>query len=81
MRTTIDLPDALFIALKRRALELRQSFKELVENALRKELSQSEEAIRPVKKKIRWVTVRGTLPDIDIASRTQMSQWIEDQKQ
>ena len=41
MKTTVDLPDDLFIAAKRRAAELRQPLRALIERGLRAELERS----------------------------------------
>src|SRR5205814_9626611 len=72
MKTTIELPDELFVAAKKRAAELRCSLKSLIERGLRNELRQSR-APRPRRRKIRWVTVRGGLaPGLDVADRESM---------
>src|SRR5215471_6019149 len=63
MGTTIDLPDELLTAAKKRAAELRCSLQELLERGLRHELSVAP-ATRPRRsRRIRWVTVRGGLPN------------------
>ena len=41
MKTTVDLPDDLFIAAKKRAAELRQPLQALIERGLRAELERS----------------------------------------
>jgi hypothetical protein len=38
MKTTVDIPDELFVAAKKRAAELRQPLRELIERGLRAEL-------------------------------------------
>jgi hypothetical protein len=77
MRTTIDLPDELLIAAKKRAAELRCSLRELFERGLRHELSAAR-ATRPRRKRtIRWVTVRGGLPPgLDLSDRERMHDWL-----
>jgi len=55
MGTTIDLPDELLTAAKKRAAELRCSLQELLERGLRHELSVAP-ATRPRRsRRIRWV--------------------------
>jgi hypothetical protein len=76
MKTTIELPDDLLIAAKKRAAETRTTLRELVERGLRREL-QGDGNQRPRKRrKIRWVTSKGGLPPgLDISSREKMYEW------
>jgi hypothetical protein len=71
MKTTVELPDDLFIAAKQRAAELRQPLRALIERGLRAELGRSAVAAggaKPVA--IRWVTVPGGLPaGVDLSGR------------
>ena len=77
MKTTIELPDELFVAAKKRAAELRCSLKALIERGLRAELQQPRRAARQRRRRIRWVTVRGGLaPGLDVADRESMYRWI-----
>jgi hypothetical protein len=75
MKTTLDLPDELLIAAKKRAAEQRRPLRALVEQGLRAQLSR-----RPSNKKskrVRWVTVPGGLPDqLDLANRESMHEWL-----
>lgn len=77
MKTTIELPDDLLIAAKKRAAELRCSLRVLVERGLRRELG-ARSVRHPAKpKKIRWVTVRGALPpELDLRDRAAMHDWL-----
>jgi hypothetical protein len=77
VKTTIELPDELLIAAKKRAAELRCSLRTLVERGLRHELA-SGRPRRPGRKRvIRWVTVRGGLPPgLDLSDRAAMHDWI-----
>jgi hypothetical protein len=76
MKTTIELPDELFVAAKKRAAELRCSLKALIERGLRAELRQPRRAARR-RRRIRWVTVRGGVPPgMDVADRESMYRWI-----
>lgn len=69
-KTTIELPEELFIAAKRGAAERRTTLKTLIERGLRRELRQPEARRN---KPIRWVTVDGGLPKgIDVADRAAM---------
>jgi len=77
MKTTIELPDELFVAAKKRAAELRCSLKSLIERGLRHELRQPPRPARPRRRRIRWVTVRGGVPPgMDVADRESMYRWI-----
>ena len=71
MKTTMDLPDELFVAAKKRAADERRPLRDLVARGLRRELQAPSpaRAARP----IRWVTVKGGLPEgLDVADRASM---------
>lgn len=71
MKTTLDLPDDLFIAAKKRAADERRSLRDLVTSGLRAELRRGRRAPAPVR--IRWVTVAGELPGgVDLSDRDAM---------
>ena len=71
MKTTLDLPDELFVAAKKRAADERRSLRDLVAAGLRAQLQPARSA-RQVKA-IEWVTVKGGLPPgVDIADRDAM---------
>lgn len=77
MKTTIDLPDELFVAAKRRAAEDRTTLRALVERGLRAQLRRPRAARRRAKPAVAWVTVDGGLPDgLDLASRAAMHDWL-----
>jgi hypothetical protein len=81
MKTTIELPDDLFIAAKKRAAELREPLRALVERGLRAELGRRtpRRGLKP--KTIRWVTVAGGLPaGVDVADRAAMHDWLHRQR-
>ncbi len=72
MKTTIDLPDELFVAAKKRAAEERRPMRDLVARGLRAQLQRPARS-RRTPKAIRWVTVKGGLPaGVDIADREAM---------
>jgi len=76
MKTTIELPDDLFVAAKKRAAELRCTLRTLIERGLRKELQRPRSG-RHRRRRIRWVTVRGGFPPgMDVADRESMYRWI-----
>lgn len=80
MKTTIDLPDELLIAAKKRAAELRCSLRTLIERGLRQELSGQRRTARGTKRRIRWVTVPGGLPPgLDVRDRASMHEWLRRQ--
>jgi hypothetical protein len=72
MKTTIELPDALFVAAKKRAADERRPLREIVEEALRARLAEPTPAKRR-SARIRWVTAAGGLPPgIDVSNRAAM---------
>ena len=78
MKTTFDLPDRLFIAAKKQAAESRTTLRDLVARGLRHELRGRRRARRHA---IRWVTVRGGLPEgVDFSSRAAMHDWLRRQR-
>jgi hypothetical protein len=77
VKTTMDLPDELMIAAKKRAAELRCSLRTLVERGLRHELSVGRPKRTRKKRVIQWVTVRGGLPPgLDLSDRGAMHDWL-----
>lgn len=76
MKTTIELPDDLFVAAKKRAADERRPLRQIVEEALRAKLAQrTPTARRP--KPIRWVTAPGGLPaGMDVSNRAAMHEWL-----
>ena len=63
MKTTIDLPDDLFMAVKRRAAEDCTTVRAIVERGLRLQLRVPPPAARRAgAARIKWVTVDGGLP-------------------
>ena len=78
MKTTIDLPDDLFIAAKRRAAEERSTLRAIVERGLRAQLHPPR-ANRPRTRRsaIRWVGVDGGLPPgLNLGDRAAMHDWL-----
>ncbi len=77
MKTTIDLPEELLVAAKKKAAEERTSLRSLVTRGLRRELESGEpDRPRPVRP-IRIVTVDGGLPpSLDVADRAAMHEWL-----
>lgn len=78
MKTTVELPDDLLIAAKRRAAERRVPLRAVFEAGLRAELtSQRPRRPRGTRSRIRWVTVRGGLPEgCDVSNRARMHDWL-----
>ena len=76
MKTTIELPDELFIAAKKRAAETRTTLREIFERGLRRELGEAPQG-PPARRRIRWVTTKGGVPPgMDLADRTKMHEWL-----
>ena len=72
MKTTLDLPDELFVAAKKRAADERRPLRDLVASGLRAQL-QGRARGRRAAAAIAWVTVKGGLPpDMDVADRDAM---------
>jgi hypothetical protein len=78
MKTTVELPDALFVAVKKKAAEDRTTLRAILERALRRELGDRRgPRTRPPHGAIRWVTVKGGVPEgLDIADRAAMHDWL-----
>ena len=77
MKTTIELPDDLFIAAKKRAAESRTTLRALVERGLRRELRGERRSGPAARSSIRWVTVDGGLPPgVEPGDRASTSDWI-----
>ena len=80
MKTTVELPDELLIAAKRRAAETRTTLRRILERGLRRELA-APAANRAAKRKIRWVTAKGGLPPgLDVQDRAAMLEWLRRQQ-
>ncbi len=78
MKTTIDLPDDLFIAAKRRAVEERSTLRAIVERGLRAQLRRPRAGrTRTGRSAIRWVTVDGGVPPgLDLQDREATHDWL-----
>jgi hypothetical protein len=78
MKTTIELPDDLFIAVKRRAAEERSTVRAIVERGLRAQLGgRNDGRKRTGRRAIRWVTVDGGLPPgVAVGDRAAMHDWL-----
>ncbi len=76
MKTTVDLPDGLLIAAKKKAAEERLTLKVLIERGLRRQLAKAPEG-RSRGHAIRWITVNGGVPPgLDVRDRALMREWI-----
>jgi hypothetical protein len=81
MKTTIELPDDLLIAAKKRAAESRSTLREIFERGLRRELAGKRLVRRGRVPAIRWVTARGGLPPgVDVSDRVALHDWIRRQR-
>ena len=82
VKATVELPEDLMIAAKKRAAELRRPLRELVESGLRYELHRTRKTrARPKPIKISWVTVKGGLPTgLDMSDRGAMHEWLKHQR-
>jgi hypothetical protein len=76
MKTTLDLPDDLFVAAKQRAASERTTLRAIVERGLRAQLS-PKARLAPRRRKLRWVTVDGGIPaGVDLSDREAMHEWL-----
>lgn len=76
MKTTVDLPDELLIAAKKRAVDERLTLRELMIRALRRELEARRHSPRR-RRRIRWVVAPGGLPPgLDVADREKIYEWL-----
>lgn len=79
MKTTVELPDELFVAAKKMAAERRTTLRDLIERGLRRELKEPRNARKA--RRITWVTVDGGLPDqIDVANREDLYNWLREER-
>jgi hypothetical protein len=77
MKTTIELPDDLFVAAKRRAAEERTTLRAIVERGLRAQLRAPRRVRSRRRAAIRWITVKGGLPPgLDLRDRAAMHDWL-----
>ena len=77
MRTTVEIDDALLIRAKKRAAELRCTLRKLIQEALRTQLAKKTGKGKPQKRRIRWVTADGGIPEeAHIESREAMHEWL-----
>ena len=78
MKTTVELPDDLFVAAKRRAAEDRTTLRAIVERGVRAQLRRPRTGgKRAGRSAIRWVTVDGGLPPgLGLQDRAAMHEWL-----
>ena len=82
MKTTIELPDDLFIAAKRRAAEDRSTLRAIVERGVRAQLQRPRAGRkRTGRSAIRWVTVDGGVPrGLGLQDRAAMHDWLRSRR-
>lgn len=83
MKATVELPDDLVVAAKKRAAELRRPLRVLIERGLRAELGRGDAGREGRERKVTltWVTVDGGLPEgIDVTDRAAMHEWLRSQR-
>lgn len=79
MKTTVEIPDELLRAWKKKAVDQGTTLKDMWESLLRSSL-QAPQPERS-KRKIRWVTGKGGLPPgLDVSNRERMYDWLRGQK-
>ena len=79
MKTTIELPDDLFVVAKKAAVERRTTLRDLIERGLRRELTEPRRVRKT--RRITWVTVNGGLPpSVDLTNREDLYNWLRDER-
>ncbi len=77
MKTTIDLPEELLVAAKKKAAEERTTLRKLFTRGLRRELESDRPIAEHRTQRLEFVTVNGGLPaGIDVADRAAMREWL-----
>jgi hypothetical protein len=77
MKTTVEISDALFHAVKKKAANDRRSVRDLIESGLRRELARRSAVAKGKRRKLRLVTTPGGLPpDLDVTSREAIYAWL-----
>jgi hypothetical protein len=75
MRITVDIADDLLIRAKKRAVELRQPLRALIEEGLRNCLAAKPKPA-PAAGNITWVVATGGSPDgLDVSGRAALHEW------
>lgn len=76
MKTTIELPDALLIAAKKKAAELRVPLRALIEDGLRARMTERDQKVKR-RRRFRWITVPAGIPEgLDLRHRPAMHDWL-----
>ena len=79
MKTTVELPDDLFVKAKKRAAERRTTLRDLIERGLRRELAEHGKTRRP--RRITWITVDGGLPPgNDVSNCERLYDWLREER-
>ncbi len=79
MKTTIEIPDELAVAAKKRAAELRVPLRRLVIEGLRSRLAEDDGARG--ERVIEWITAPGALAsDLDLSDRSAMHRWLAEEQ-
>ena len=79
MKTTVELPDELFVKAKKRAAERRTTLRDLIERGLRRELAEPGKTRRA--RRITWITVDGGLPPgNDVSNRERLYDWLREER-
>ena len=77
MKTTIDLPEELLIAAKKKAAEERTSLRKIFTRGLRRELEGDAPGRPRETGSSHFVTVNGGLPPgLDVTDRAAMHEWL-----
>lgn len=80
MKTTVEIPDDLLRAWKKKAVEQGTTLKDMWETLLRSSL-RAPHPERRSRRKIRWVTGKGGLPPgLDVSNRVRMYDWLRGQR-
>jgi hypothetical protein len=78
MKTTVEITEHLFVRVKKLAAERHVPLRRLIEEGLRRVLSEKASLDRK-RGKIQWVTVPGGLPPgLALSDREAMHEWLND---
>lgn len=79
MRTTLTIEDQLAVELKRRAFESGKSFKEVVNESLRRGLSSERRTQSSPPYRLKTVSLGGPLPGVNLDKALHLAELLEDE--
>lgn len=80
MRTTLTIDDQIAAELKKLAFESGKSFKEVVNESLRRGLSSHWQAPKSRPYRVKPISLGGPLPSVDLDKALQLAEILEDEE-